>query len=68
MESNKIISFLDMELIKLDNDTIVINWHRKSTYSDSSHESFPSANLYLVRKILFLKHSLANRMNEYQFN
>ena len=33
MERNSRISFLDLEIIKLDNDKIVSNWYRKSTYS-----------------------------------
>ena len=32
METNR-ISFLDLEIIKLDNGKIVSNWYRKSTYS-----------------------------------
>ena len=33
MERNNRISFLDLEIIKLDNGKIVSNWYRKSTYS-----------------------------------
>ena len=33
MERNNRISFLDCEIIKLDNGKIVSNWYRKSTYS-----------------------------------
>ena len=33
MEMNNRISFLDLEIIKLDNGKIVSNWYRKSTYS-----------------------------------
>ena len=33
MERNNRISFLDFEIIKLDNGKIVSNWYRKSTYS-----------------------------------
>ena len=33
MERNNRISFLDLELSKLDNGKIVSNWYRKSTYS-----------------------------------
>ena len=32
-ERNNRISFLDLEIIKLDNGKIVSNWYRKSTYS-----------------------------------
>ena len=33
MERNNRISFSDLEIIKLDNGKIVLNWYRKSTYS-----------------------------------
>ena len=33
MEKNNRISFLDLEIIELDNGKIVSNWYRKSTYS-----------------------------------
>ena len=33
MERNNRINFLDLKIIKLDNDKIVSNWYRKSTYS-----------------------------------
>ena len=33
MERNNRISFLDVEIIKLDNSKIVSNWYKKSTYS-----------------------------------
>ena len=33
MERNNRISFLDLEIIKLDNGKIVSNWYRKSKYS-----------------------------------
>ena len=33
MERNNRISFLDSEVIKLDNGKIVSNWYRKTTYS-----------------------------------
>ena len=33
MGRNNRISFLDLEIIKLDNGKIVFNWYRKSTYS-----------------------------------
>ena len=34
MERNNRISFLDLDIIKLDNGKIVSNWYRKSTYLD----------------------------------
>ena len=33
MERNNRISFLDLEIIKLDIGEIMSNWYRKSTYS-----------------------------------